>query len=133
MDMDRDNYKEFLQSNRVHVVQEIKVSVTCCPGDTFLNILENILTAVLNGRLQLKKLDVTGNLDTSVYVELPSLDPALLSQALVRLEEFSFCCSYYHNCSPFSRAQLVAVFTEIEQTNNNNLKLKSLYLGKAPK
>ena len=122
--VDKDNYQEVLQSTRVNIVGGIKISTDNFPN--ILNILENILTAVLEGHSQLKKLEVRRSQRESEIVDLSSLDPALLSQALVRLEE----CRFNH-CSPLSTAQLVSIFTEIEQTNN--LKLKSLYLGKAPK
>ena len=46
--------------------------------------MENILTTVLDGRSHLKKLDVRAQSDSE---RLLSLDTALLSQALVRLEE----------------------------------------------
>ena len=111
-----------MQSSLVHLVQEIKISVTFYPGEIILNILEELLTAVLDGRSQLKKLEVTGDLKMSVNFDISSLDPVLLSQALVRLEEFTFHCNY--NCRPLSRAQLVSVFTEIKQTTS--LELKSL-------
>ena len=93
------------------------MSVTFCPSDIILNILENILTAVLDGRSQLKKLEVTGDLDMSVYVDLSSTDLKLLSQALVRLEEFSFRCS----------SDLITnLFTKI--ANSSIMKLKRLNL-----
>ena len=117
--VDTWNYKVVLQSSRVHIVEEIKIledlNVKNMVG---LKILENILTAVIDGHSQLKKLAVTGK------GSIMSLDPELLSQALVRLEECNFIsCRAICN---LSRAQLVSVFTEIEQTNN--LKLKSLNL-----
>ena len=114
MTVDRDIYKEVLQSSRVHIVWEIKIMADAPQGRVILNILKNILTAVLDGHSQLEKLDITDN------VHLSSLDPALLSQALVRLTEFRLRRS-------LSTAQLAAVFTAIEQTKA--LKLKILYLA----
>ena len=111
---DRDIYKEVLQSSRVHIVPEIKIMADTPQGRVILNILENILTAVLDGHSRLEKLDISEN------VHLSSLDPILLSQALVRLTEFRLRRS-------LSTAQLAAVFTAIEQTKA--LKLKNLYLA----
>ena len=121
--MDRDNYKDVLQSSRVNIVPEIKVITVDCWQGNFPKIMENLFTAVLDGHSQLKKLEVRAQ---SELERLSSLDTALLSQALVRLEEcsFSFRCSN-DNYRQLSRDQLVGVFTAIEQTNN--LKLKRLH------
>ena len=115
------NYEEVLQSSRVNIVHEMCISPSTSHEDNrwILNILEDLLTAVQDGRSQLKNLHVTGA--GKDLVDLNSLDPVLLPKALVRLEE----CSFGKNiCRPLSTAQLVSVFTAIEQTNN--LKLKSL-------
>ena len=85
------------------------------------NILQNVLTAVRDGCSQLKRLEVSSQSQLEIF-DLSSLDPVLLSQALIRLEA---CC--FNDFGPLSAAQLVAVFTAIEQTNN--LKLKSLILS----
>ena len=88
--VDRDNYEKFLQSSRVHIVPEIKIFwVLNKMNMNGLKILENLLTAVLDvdGRSQLKRLEVA---ECGSKVDLSSLDPALLSQALVRLEECRF-------------------------------------------
>ena len=114
----RDDYKDALQSSRVNIVQEIIILADICEDNIYINILENILTVVRDGGSHLKKLCVTClHLD----VDLSSLDPALLSQGLVRLEE----C--WLNNFGLSREQLVAVCTAIEQTNN--LKLRTLILS----
>ena len=112
--VDRDNHEDALHSSRVHIVQEIKIITVDSWQGNFVKIMENILTAVLDGRSNLKKLDVRAQSESE---RLLSLDTALLSQALVRLEECTFS-------RPMSTAELVGVFTEIEQTKN--LKLKSL-------
>ena len=106
--VDRDTCQVFLQSSRVHIVQEIKIfgDVDNSLDNRILRILDILLAAVLDGRSQLKRLEVT---DCGSKLDFPSLDPILLSQALVRLEEFN-----YRSCIPLSTAQLVAVFTAIE-------------------
>ena len=79
MTVDGDNYTEFLQISRVRIVPVIKIFITCC---AIRDIFENILNALLDCRSQLKKLEIAGDVD------FLSLDPELLSQSLVRLEEF---------------------------------------------
>ena len=99
-------------------------------------ILRKILTAVLDGRSHLKRLKVQAMMMSAYSKPLPnllSLDPGLLSQALVRLEEFSFDPNRNHfedQSGTFSTVQLVSIFTAIEQTDN--LKLKSLELPDWP-
>ena len=90
--VDSHNHQAVLHSDRVHIVQEIRIVTVDFWQGNFLKIMENILTAVLDGRSRLKKLDVRAQSDSE---RLSSLDTALLSQALVRLEEcsFSFSCS----------------------------------------
>ena len=87
-----------------------------------LEIMEFLLTAVVDGRSQLQRLAVSAHGNDKP--DLTSLDPALLSQALVRLEECHLGCFEDSN-SLLSTDQLVAVMTAIEQTDN--LKLKRFY------
>ena len=112
----RDDYQDSLQSSRVNIVQEIIILADICEDNININILENILTVVRDGGSHLKKLYVTC---LRLDVDLSSLDPALLSQALIRLEE-----CWLNNFGPLSSEQLVAVFTAIEQTNDLRLKFK---------
>ena len=56
--VDRDNHEDALHSSRVHIVQEIKIITVDSWQGNFVKIMENILTAVLDGRSHLKKLDV---------------------------------------------------------------------------
>ena len=115
------NYHEVLHSRRVNTVQKIKISVNACKDNTITNILENLLSAVLESRCHLLRLEVVRGKGSNLLVDLTSLDQELLSRTLVRLEEISFTDSI---CSPLSSEQLVSVFTAIEQTNK--LKLRKL-------
>ena len=141
--MDRDNHEPALHSDRLHIVPEIKIVTLDSWQGNFLKVMENLLTAVLEGRSQLKKLDVRAQSESE---RLLALDTALLSQAILRLEECSFSLRCSNNnrqrygpagfslcsgsrCSDsnfrqLSTAQLVGVFTGIGQTDN--LKLRSL-------
>ena len=98
--MDSQNHQAALHSDRVHIVQEIRIVTVDSWQGNFLKIMENILTAVLDGRSHLKKLDVRAQSDSE---RLSSLDTALLSQALVRLEE----CSFTFRCSKAEWSTLI--------------------------
>ena len=122
LSVNKYNYHEVLQSRRVNLVRKIKISVNARAEKIVTNILENLLSAVLESRSQLRRLEVVRGKGADLLVDLTSLDRELLSQALVRLEEISFSDSI---CGPLSTEQLVSVFTAIiEQTNN--LKLRAL-------
>ena len=117
--VDAWSYKVVLHSSRLHIVQEISILEDLnVKNNVGLKILENILAAVSVGRSQLKKLGVAGK------GSIMSLDPELLSQALVRLEQCNFSAS--RSICNLSTTQLVALFTAIERTSN--LGLKSLDL-----
>lgn len=134
--LDRENYQEVIQSlqtgqsqvhnvqkirgSRVNIVQEIRIVVTSGPANFILNIMKTLFTNLMLKRLEVEVAESTG----SELVNLPSLNPVLLSQALVRLEECSF--RPFTVFRPFSTDQLVSIFTAIDQTNN--LKLKTLNL-----
>ena len=121
--VDRDNYYHVLQSDRVNIVPEIRIVVDSCPASVILNIIKDLFTNLVLGELELKRLHIAEG-DGSELVDLPSLDPVLVSQALVRLEECSFRPSTVFR--PMSTVQLVSLFTAIDQTNS--LKLKTLNL-----
>ena len=99
------NYHEVLHSRRVNTVQKIKISVNACKDNTIPNILENLLSAVLESRCHLLRLEVVRGKGSNLLVDLTSLDQELLSRTLVRLEEISFTDSI---CSPLSSEQLVS-------------------------
>ena len=122
--MERDNYDHVLQSGRVNMVPEIRLVVESCPAEMILSILRSLFTNLVLAEIELKRLEVITGGNGSELVCLPSLDPVLLSQALVRIEECSFRPSTVFR--PLSTVQLVSVFTVIDQTNN--LKLKTLNL-----
>ena len=82
-----------------------------------LAILENLFAAVLNGSSHLKSLKFKCSED------LRALDPVLLSQALIRLEECSFWEYSFHSLSTL---QHVALFTAIDQTEDLELRVLNL-------
>ena len=110
--VDADNHEEVLQSRLVNIVPGMIFS------DQNDDILEKILTAVVEGRSQLK---------TIRLLSPTSLGPELLSQALIRLEEFSTLpIPWYSTSHVLSHVQFVAVIRAIGQSETNNLKLKVL-------
>ena len=157
LSVNADNYEEVLQSRRVNVVAAIEITLdsitytdestdeeesidlddsqyTHMPPPSILAILRNLFAAVVEGRSQLKSLTVMYSedweMDAAWYdgchedVDMTPVGPELLSQALIRLEEFILC----HCVSiDMSTAQLVALFTAIDQTED--LKLKTLYIS----
>ena len=110
--MDPNNHQEVLQSQIVNIVGKMRISD---PND---DILEKVLTAVVDGRSKLKEIELYTDTEAS-----PSLDPELLAAALVRLEKF---IAWKTLSSP---VQLVALFTAIGQTANLKLKVLDLSLG----
>ena len=84
--MDRDNYyQEVLQSDRVHIVQDIKI-VGNISGDIMItNIFQNILSALRDGCSQLKRLEVTSP-------DLSSLHPVLLMKTVQSIFGFNMMC-----------------------------------------
>ena len=82
-----------------------------------LSILQNILTAVVDGSSHLRTLQFLGSED------LRELDHVLLSQALIRLEECTFCET---SSNPLTTIQLVSLFTAINQTNDLKLRVLNL-------
>ena len=124
-----DNYQEVLQSLRVKIVPEIKISIYdlmishlgfVIPSSSMLAVLENLFTAVVDGSSSLKTLQVMH----CSSVNLRAMDPVLLSQALIRLEECSFW-EYSPDLS-LSTAQLVSLFTAIDQTDDLKLRVLNL-------
>ena len=105
--VDWNNHEEVLQSSLVNIVSEMRFSG---PND---DILEKVLAGVVDGRSRLKTIELSSP---------TSLDPELLSQALVRLEKFTTVAQ----SGPLSAVQLVSLFTAMGQTTN--LKLKVLHL-----
>ena len=118
------NYKELLKSCRANIVQEINISAySSCGKENIVNILKCLFTAIVSGISNLLRLQVNRlySYDIEEMVNLRSLDPELLSQALVRLEECSFA-----GCQPFSFSQIAAIYKTIGQSKD--LKLKTLGL-----
>ena len=121
LEVNPGNYKEVLQSRRVNIVPEIVIDLDDPDGfltpSSSLTIVEHLFAAVVDGSSHLKSLEI-------VYLkDLSDLDPELLSQALIRLEECKF---WGDTCSPLSTVQLVTLFKAIDETNN--LKLRALNL-----
>ena len=123
--VDRENYYHVLKSHRVNIVPEIKIVLDSCPAYMILNILRSLFTKLVLGASELRRLQVVAGGAESELVDLPSLDPVLVSQALIRLEECSF--RPLTVLRPMTTLQLVSVFTAIDQTDN--LKLKTLNLS----
>ena len=118
--VDSNNFLEVQQSQRVNIVPEIIISSdnpdgSHIPSSSMLAILGNLFAAVVDGSSHLKSLKLMCSED------LWALDPELLSQALIRLEEFNFCS--YSTFNPFSTTQLVSLLTAIDQTNDLKLKV----------
>ena len=107
----RDNFNVVLQRSRVSIVQKILIrGYSWSDTESLKEFLEQVLTAVLNDQSELKKLEVEGS------DKVDSLNPELLSQAVVKLEECRLVIR-------LSTAQIVSTLTAIVQTNNLKLKI----------
>ena len=82
--VDRDNYLHVLQSDRVDIVPEIRIVVDSCPANMTLLIMNSLFTNLVLGEIEVKRLEVVVGVggDESELVDLPSLDPVLVSQTL---------------------------------------------------
>ena len=80
MAVDKDNYQEVLHSSRVHIVPEIKISVTCSPSDILSSdLITSLFTKMANSSvMNLKSL----NLRLMKHSDDP---PELFGVALVRM------------------------------------------------
>ena len=107
LSVNRYNYHEVLQSRRVNIVRRIKISVNARGANIVTNILDNLLSAVIERRSHLRSLEVVRGKGSDLLVDLTSLDRELLSQALVSLEEISLS---YSICSSLSIEQLYREF-----------------------
>ena len=94
--LDSENYQEIMRSlqtgqSRVNNVQQIRVCLQeeeDKNNNWVLNILEDLVTAVLDDDSQLKSLDIAGS--GLSLVNWASLSPVLLAQFLVLMEEGNF-------------------------------------------
>ena len=107
--MDKENHDEVTQSRRINIVPEIHLR------SENIEVLEYLCRAVIEDRAKLKRLVSWG------WRRIDLLDPELLSQAIVRLQE---CCLNYIE---LSQTQMDSVFTAIQESED--LKLKILHLG----
>ena len=120
--VDSNNHEEILQSKRVNIIPEIEISSddadgSHIPSSSMLAILESLFAAVVEGSSHLKSIEIISSQD------LRTLDHELLSQALIRLEECTFCET---TCSPLSTDQLVSLFKAIDQTSDLKLRVLNL-------
>ena len=91
--LDRENYQEIIQSlqtgqTRVNNVQQILIYLHEEEEEDknwVLNILEDLVTVVMDDGSQLNSLDITGSGASSV--DWASLPPEILAQVLVSLKE----------------------------------------------
>ena len=93
MRLDSGNYQEIIQSlqtdqTRVKNVQQIRVTLLEEEDNSWvLNILEDLVTAVLDEGSHLKSLDIAGS--GASTVDWASLSPDMLAQVLVLVAEGS--------------------------------------------
>ena len=105
--VNKENQDKVTQSRRINIVPEIRLYT--------IEVLEYLCRAVIKVEANLKRLVV------SVLGRIDLLDPELLSQAVVRLEE----CHLY--LPSLSQTQIDSLFTAIQKSEN--LKLKMLELA----
>ena len=91
------NQEAALLSDRVHIVPEIRIITVDCWQGNFLKIMENILTAVLEGRSHLKKLHVRAQSESKKLLSQAAVWSTLIGRSLTLLR------------SHWSRASLVMV------------------------
>ena len=113
--MDKENCDEVVQGSRINIVPDIY--------STDLNVLEYLCRAVLEdkAKLQILHFDVPESQFESFQLSL--VDPELLSQAVIRLEDFRLDFAG----SKLTPSQTNSIFTAICQSED--LKLKTLYLN----
>ena len=153
--MDRENYQEIIQSlqtdqsqSRVNNVQQILISMQEEEEDNtwVLNILEDLVTVVMDDDSQLKSLDIVGSGVSSV--DWASVSPELLAKVLVSLEGGSFdlespdCGQKYRlTVRPTNQwiitrltpDHITSLFTKIADSSVMNVKsLALLYFGGIP-
>ena len=107
--VDKENHDEVTQSRRINIVPEIHLR------SENIEVLEYLCRAVIEDRAKLKRLVSWG------WRRIDLLDPELLSQAIVRLQE---CCLNYIE---LSQTQMDSVFSAIQESED--IKLKILHLG----
>ena len=95
--VDGGNQEAALLSDRVHIVPEIRIITVDCWQGNFLKIMENILTAVLDGRSHLKKLHVRAQSESKKLLSQAAVWSTLIGRSPTLL------------CSHWSRASLVMV------------------------
>ena len=113
--MDKENHDEVTQSRRINIVPEIRLR------SEKIEVLEYLCRAVKEDEAKLKRLVSTGNIYERWRVDLLRLDPELLSQAVVRLQECRL------DDKKISQTQMDSVFTAIQESED--MKLKILHLG----
>ena len=107
--VDKENHDEVTQSRRINIVPEIHLR------SENIEVLEYLCRAVIEDRAKLKRLVSWG------WRRIDPLDPELLSQAIVRLQE---CCLNYIE---LSQTQMDSIFSAIQESED--MKLKILHLG----
>ena len=122
MRLDSGNYQEIIQSlqtdqTRVKNVQQIRVTLQEEEDNNWvLNILEDLVTAVLDEGSNLKSIDIAGS--GASTVDWASLSPDMLAQVLVLMEGGSFCL-----CKMFDeyvlKSDKFAIKSLIERTELN--------------
>merc|ERR1712218_666948 len=122
--VDRNNYKEILQTTRGKLVRKLRAEDDYEDSES-LNFFKNLLVALLDGRSRLQTLDVITRWDLS------EIDPVLISQALVKLEE---CRIRDYIIRPFSTDQLKSIFRAMGQDESKLriLHLPNQYFGGVP-
>ena len=105
----QENHDEVTQSRRINIVPEIRLR------SEKIEVLEYLCRAVIEDRAKLKRLVSWG------WRRIDPLDPELLSQAIVRLQE---CCLNYIE---LSQTQMDSIFSAIQESED--MKLKILHLG----
>ena len=153
--LDRENYQEIIQSlqtgqTRVNNVQQILISLLEEEEEEdntwVLNILEDLVTVVMDDDSQLKSLDIVGSGVSSV--DWASVSPELLAKVLVSLEGGSFdlespdCGQKYRlTVRPTNQwiitrltpDHITSLFTKIADSSVMNVKsLALLYFGGIP-
>ena len=112
----QENPDEVTQSRRISICPEIRLR------SENIEILEYLCRAVIEDEAKLKRLVSTGKNDERWRVDLLRLDPELLSQAVVRLQECRL------DDEEISQTQMDSVFTAIQESED--MKLKILHLEK---
>ena len=114
--VDRDNCEEVLHGSRVHIVQEIFVVTDSCEDNLILNILEDLLKAVMTDRSQLKILRIADY--QAMERNILSLVPTeTLVRGISGIEEVSFFRTR------LTTEQLTAIFTQLSRSEDHKLRI----------